>query len=792
MITSSSQPNKESDDSIDFKKYFFMVLANWHWFGVSLFVALGISWLVNRYTMPVYQVSGSLIINDDNRGKGLIGYENMIPGMENYRTQKTVLNEIEMLKSYTLTEKALDDLDFNITYIGVGRSGIKEAILYHNSPFIVIPDSVGDNLDNYPVFIDVLDKNKFEVTIDGEHKIKQIMNFGESFSSKAFNFKIILRDTINFSAERVYNKYYFKFNNPNSQVNKYRSLLNVNMNDSKKGSVLILSVVGNNPQQITDYLNKLMEKYISKGLADKNQTAINTVNFIDKQLEVLDSSLRLAEQDLKDFRLENRIVDISSENNAVFEHLSELQKAKISTELETRYLNYLEAYVRNRNSLNEIIAPSNIGIEDPTLNDLISQLNQSLSKKGELLFSVLPDNPKINLIDSKIEILREGLLDYINNLFKTHSIKISDIERQISIVEKEFEKLPETERMWVKIQRQFNVNDQIYTYWLQRRAESAIAKAANVADNKVVDYAKVENTILISPKKSSNNMRGMVIGLILPLALLIILDLSNNKITDRLQIEKKTSIPIISAIGHSSNKGEIPAFEAPKSALAESFRSLRTNLQYMLIEKDQKIVAISSTVSGEGKTFCSSNLAAIFAMAGKKTLLIGLDLRKPKVHKIFNLDNSNGISTCLIGKTSLSEIISPTKIDNLYIATSGPVPPNPAELLGSPAMSKLIDEARNNFDIIILDTPPFGMVTDGRIISRLSDLSLFIIRQNYSSLKVLDLLEEVNRQNDIGQMGLILNDISNKGSYGYGYRYYNYGSGYRYGYYNMYGDYHES
>lgn len=787
-----NQNINETDDSIDLKKYIYLVLANWYWFGLSLFISLGITYLVNRYTMPVYQVTGSLIINDDARGKGLSGYENMIPGMENYRTQKTVLNEIEMLKSYSLTQQALQDLDFNITYMGVGRSGFKEALLYHSCPFIVLPDSAGNYIENYPVFIDILNKRQYEVNIDGQYNISQIVNFGERFVKGPFSFTLILRDSLNFSTEKTYNKYYFQINNLNSLVNKFKSILTINMNDQKKGSVLILSVTGNNPYQITDYLNKLMDKYISKGLEDKNQTAINTVNFIDQQLEVLDTSLREAERDLKAFRLKNRLIDINSEKGAISDRLVELQNQKTMAELQTRYFNYLVEYLNNRNNMNQVVAPATIDITDPLLNTLIEELNKGLVEKSELLFTVLPGNPKITLANSKIETTREALLDNVNNLLKNHSIKISEINRQLEIADKEFEKLPETERMWINIQRQYTVNDQIYTYWLQKRAESAIAKAANVADNKIVDYAKVENAARISPKIQSNKLRGIIIGLALPLAILILLDLLNNKITDRSQIERKTSIPIISAIGHSENQSEIPAFENPKSALAESFRGLRTNLQYLLNEKDQKVLAISSTVSGEGKTFCSSNLAAIFAMAGKKTLLIGLDLRKPKVHKLFNIDNSTGISTCLIGKSTFSEIIVPALIENLFIAPSGPVPPNPAELLGTEKMNAIIQEARNNFDIIILDTPPFGMVTDGRIISRLSDLSLFIVRQNFSILRVLDLLEEVNKQNDIGQMGIIMNDISSKGSYGYGYRYYNYGTEYRYGYYNLYGNYHET
>jgi capsular exopolysaccharide synthesis family protein len=712
--------------------------------------------------------------------------------MEMYRTQKTVLNEMEILKSSALTERTLNDLDFNITYMGVGRSGFKEALLYNSCPFIVQTEGSDFNPENYPIFIDIVSKTHYEVVIDGQYNIKQKVAFGEKFSSDPFSFSVVLANPATFTLDNNYNKYYFQFNSTRALVNKFKSLLSISTNDLKRGSVLILSITGNSPQQITDYLNKLMEVYISKGLEDKNQTAINTVNFIDQQLNVLDTSLKAAEKNLQDFRLKNRLMNISQEGGSVYSKLESLQNEKITTELQTRYFTYLQEYVKNRNNLNQVLAPSIIDITDPILSTLVGELNTLLAEKSELLYTVQPGNPKISLIESKIESAREALLDNLNNLFKNHSIKISELEKQLALTEKEFDKLPETERIWISIQREYKVNDQIYTYWLQKRAESAIAKAANVADNKIVDFANVDNAALISPKARSNNMMGLIIGLAFPLAILILVDLLNNKISSRSQIERKTSVPIISTIGHSADSGEIPVFELPKSGLAESFRSLRTNLQYMMLNKEQKIIMITSTISGEGKTFCSTNLASIFAMAGKKTLLIGLDLRKPKVHKVFNLDNSTGISTCLLGTTSFDEIIKTSKIDNLFIAPAGPIPPNPAELLGSPAMEAIIAEARQKFDIIILDTPPFGVVTDSRLISRLSDLSLFILRQNYSTINVLELLQETYLKNEAGHMGLIINDIRNKGYYGYGYRYYNYGSDYRYGYYNTYGNYSES
>lgn len=784
----ANHTDRFEDDSVDLKKYFFGILANWYWFLISIFIGLGIAFLVNRYTMPVYKVSGSLMIADESRGGGLTGYENLIPGMEIYRTQKLVLNEIEKLKSFELTKQTLNKLSFDITYMGVGRSGFKEAILYNDCPFIVIPDSARNNIKNYPVYIDILSKTHYMIIVDDKYKIREKIAFGENFKSDHFNFRIILKDSINFSPEDVYSKYYFKFNSSNTLINSYRGRLGIVTNDARRGSVLFISISGNNPHQISDFLNKLMEGYIEKGLQDKNETAKRTVEFIDNQLAILNDSLQDAEEKLQDFRLENKLIDLKSEGYLVSTKYQELQSEKAISELQKNYYNYLKGYITDRNNLNQVVVPSIMDIADPVLSQLLLELNELLADKNELIFTLQPEepiDPKISLVDSKIETLRKGLLDNINSLLERNKLKIEDINKQLLSAEKELIKFPVTERKYIGIERQYKVNDQIYTYLLQKRAESDIALAANVSDNKILDRARAENAILISPQRKTNIILGFLIGILLPLGLLILLDLLINKITSRSDVERKTSIPIISTIGHSTESSDIPVFERPKSALAESFRGLRTNLQYLLRENDQKIITITSTISGEGKTFCSTNLAAIFAMAGKKTLLLGLDLRKPQIHKIYNLDNEAGISTYLIGKTKIKEIIKNTQIENLSIITAGPIPPNPAELLEGPLLSDLLKYTRENYDIAILDTPPFGMVTDARLVARLSDLTLFILRQNYSTINILDLLEEVYQQKEIGKMGIIMNDIKNRGYYGYGYRYLNYGYSYQYGsYYN--------
>lgn len=772
--------NPFEEDTLDFKKYLYLILTNWYWFLISIFVGLGVAYLINRYTMPVYRATSSIMLNEGTSSKGLSGYENLIPGMEIYAQRKYVINEMEVLRSYSLANRALLDLDFNITYIGVGRSGIKEVVLYKNCPFYVELDSSKSSIFNFPIEIDLLNKNECEIYIGNEYDIRERVKYGEFFSSDVLNCRIFLKDPENFK-EKNYNKYKVFLNSLNGLSNLYKNRLGITSNDERRGSVLFLSMIGSNSEQAVNYLNTLMDVYIQQGLEEKNQTATNTVKFIDEQLSVIDDSLQQTEMDLQNFRLTNNLISISTEGQMIYEKLGNLEYRKAELDLKDRYFQYLKTYVKDKNNVNELVVPSTIDISDALLGSLITQLNEFFVEKEELLQTVQKESSQIQVIENKIASTRSALAENIEYLIKNNDIARSQVDLELKKVNSSLKSLPVTERKYIGLQRDYNVNDQIYTYLLEKRAESAIAVASNVADNKILDHARTDNVTKISPKTRTNYMLGLLGGIGIPLALIILFELSNTKITDRNDIDKRTKIPVVAHIGH-SEKGDIPVFENPKSSLSESFRGLRTNLQYLLRDSDQKVITVSSTISGEGKTFVSLNLATIFSLSGRKTLLVGLDLRKPKLHRVFNLDNNEGLSSFLIGKSKYSDIIHETKVSNLYMAPSGPVPPNPAELLETREMLVFLEKVRKEFDIIVLDTPPFGVVTDSLLVGRKSDANLFVVRQNYSDRDVINLMNEIQTQQGLSNLGIVFNDLKLSGYYRSGYKYYNYNYTYRYGY----------
>jgi len=775
--------NVSEEEQLDIKRLIFRVLGNWYWFAISIFAFLFIAYLINRYSEQVYSVTSSVIVKDDDNSKGFSGAENLIQGLKLVRNTKSVQNEIGILQAYTLALQTVSELpDFNVTYVAVGRRSIKEQKLYTNSPFKVNLDTSKVNMLNYPVFINILSKDKYQLEIDDGMGVSQTMKFGQQFTNDAFSFSIALRRPDDYTDDLVGRRYYFVINDLNALAIAYQAKVTVTLND-KKGSILTLVSTGYVAEQEADYLNKLMEVYINRGLEEKNQIAENTVKFIDVQLADMTDSLRRAEVRLQDFRTDNKVIDLNKEGSLLFDQIKTLQNDKGIFQLKGRYYAYIKKYLSDRESLNYLVAPSAMGVEDPQLGLLLDEINKTYIERAELKASVKQGNPGLEQLNIRLENLRSSLSEKVNSLIATNLVAQQDVDGRLLKVDAEVLKLPGNERLLIGFERDFDLIDKMYTYLQEKRAEAAIAKASNIPDNKVLDAALPQNATIIKPKKSMNYLIALFMGGALPLVILLLMDFLNDKLLDLKEISRQTKAPVIGTMGHNRYPSNLPVIDKPKSTLAESFRGLRTNLQYLLREPDQKVIAVTSSLSGEGKTFMAINLAAIVAMTGKKVLLLGLDLRKPKLQKLLGLETTLGVSTYLIGRNSAEEIAMPTSMKNLFFAPSGPIPPNPAELLGSERMAALMTWARANFDYIIVDTPPVAIVTDAFLIARFADANLFVVRYGYSSKEVIKLVDDIYTHREFKNLALVVNDFQPKRSYGYGYNYrYSYGYSYSYSY----------
>ena len=783
-----TQPNFPEDDNLDLKRYISLFISNWYWFAVALFISLTIAYAINRYSEKIWTVSSTLLIKDDQLGGALSSAGSIIPGGDIFRSQQNLKNEMGILRSFMLNYKVMGGLeDFHVVYIGVGRRGIVESRMYKSSPFKVIYDSLDLQVKGVRIRVELLSDTMFRLGINGNPNSKRNMRFGERFNEQGFDFTIVPR----FPGGKLlgYNSsdnYSFYFTDTESLANEYRSKLNVAPIE-KDASLVTLSVSGVAPEQEADYLNKLMDVYISYGRENKTETAKNTIDFIEEQIKIISDSLKVTEVSMAQFRKNNSYFYPSSEGSIIRNKLEGFDNEKAGFELQLQYYNYLSEYLKLKNTGESIISPSAIGITDPLLLGLVNKLSEMQKERANLGFNFEINQPAIELMDRQADEAREALKENVKDGMAGIRLSISELDKKIAAIETELKILPATEMEFVKVQREFDINNTVYTYLLEKRAETGIARASIVSDNRKIDDASQFRAGLVKPKERKNSIIALILGFLLPMAAIILIDYFNDKVIDKHDIEKTTKVPVIGYISHSEEKSEIAVAEKPASALAESFRAIRTALKYYTKENEKPVISVSSTISSEGKTFISINLAAITAMLGKKVLLIGLDLRKPRISKVFEFDDSPGLSTYLSGNCKFEDVIKQTQIKNLYYAPSGPIPPNPSELIETELMRKFMKTVKSDFDFIIIDTPPVAIVTDALLLTQYVDINLFIVRQRYTSRNTLEIIEQFYRQGELKNLAIVINDINLSGYYGYGIRYgYSLGYGYSYGY-NYYG-----
>jgi capsular exopolysaccharide synthesis family protein len=793
-ITPQNYPFDSLDeDNIDIKRYISLFISNWYWFAGALLIAMGLAYGINRYSEKIYTVSSSLLIKDDQIASTTSSISNVIPGGDIFRSQQNLINEMGILRSYSLNYKVMEDLpEFQVVYVSVGRRGIVETRMYKNSPFKIIYESIDSQPHGVKIGIKILSEEKFILSIDSELRGQNVEyneehSFGDRFNDYGFDFVVEKR----FPGTPVIedegsNNYWFYFVGKDELASQYRNKLNVAPIE-EEASLVSLSVSGSNVNQESDYLNKLMDVYIRYGLENKNQTADSTIKFIEGQISVIVDSLTIAERQLESFRQANRFINISSEGNYIQNRLERFENEKAALELQKRYYEYLKEYLESKSIDGTIISPSVMGITDQVLIKLVNDLLEIHNQIAEIGFNINNEQGAYNLVTQHLEQTRLALKENIDNGLSGLDLSIIEVNKRIESVDKELANLPSTERQLINIERNFDLNNTVYTYLLEKRSESEIARASNVSDNRIIDKAAWHSTTLIRPKKRQNTLIAISLGLILPAIALIVLDFLNDKILDKKDIERRTKVPIVGYISHNDIDSNLPVLEKPGSALAESFRSVRTAIKYFVNDEDKAVIAVSSTISSEGKSFISANLATIIAMLGKKVLLVGLDLRKPRLGRVFSSSDDIGMSTFLSKNSNFHDIIKSTHVENLSIVQSGPIPPNPAELIEGDRMRLFIEQAKEMFDYIVFDTPPVGIVTDTLLLSPYVNMNLFIVRQRYSARNTLELIEQLREQGQIKNMGIVINDIKLTGYYGYGIRYGGYSYGYHYGY-NYYGN----
>jgi len=469
-------------------------------------------------------------------------------------------------------------------------------------------------------------------------------------------------------------------------------------------------------------------------------------------------------------------MNIDFQSQQAYQQLERLQNQKAELILKQKYYSYLQNYLTENRNLQDLISPSSMGIEDQLLNNLILELTRLYSEKVDVMVNSKRDNPYLESVEMKIENQQETLLENIENSLDRAKISLTDINERIDKLTAEVQTLPQTERKLFSYQREFQLHDALYTFLLQKRSEMQIAKASNFPEHEVIDYPRAIKNSLVAPDKKMIYLLSFFLGLAVPVSFILLIDYFNDKVTELNHVEKITDYPVMGNIFRNTENTQMVLNHVPNSIIAESFRSLRTNILYDNKKKSPPVMMITSTMQGEGKSFVSLNLATAFALYNTKVLLLSFDLRKPSVSKLLDLHNEKGLSTYLSNNCDLENIIFQTEIKNLWTIPSGPIPPNPSELIASEKTNQLFNDLRKKFDYIIIDTPPIGIVTDALMLEKYSDINLFIVRHNHTKKRMLSNLLLNLKKKNITNVNLVINDINLKTrsyeySYGYGYGY---------------------
>ena len=769
----------EQDDEIDLKRLLFLLIRKWYWLVMGLFLGITGAYLFVKYTPDKYQVNTSLLVTDESKGFDL---ENLfMDGMMGSSGKASLQNELEFLRSYTLNHQAVDNLNWQTFW--QKKNLIIWNGIYLNEPFILNKSGEGLNPAGIPIYITPLSETEYEISVDGEIKLEgqnvkiefsEIAKYGEPFRNEYFNFTLTPKEN---SSDLPGEWYRFSFINKSKLTTDY--LKRVTTDYGKESEVIKLSVESTEPLRDIHYLNELVRVYLKLKLNLQTQTQKRSLDFIDSQLSGISSDLTAAENTFTEFRSKNQIIDLSSQGSLIMEQLKEIEQEKSQMQMQLDYFKNLQRYLGNIQSADQLVAPSVVGITDATLNALVLKLSELYSRRKVLAFSAYENNPSLILLNQEIEQVNQQLREILVNLIDNTQLSVNTLNLRYTRINNQLNNMPEQEQQLINIQRQYELTNEIYTYLLQRRAELEISLAAAIVDIQVIDPAQFERLIPLNKSPMLILLIGAFLGLLLPGVLILLVDLLDNSIHLQEDIEKLTPLPILGNVLHSTDKSELVVIHHPRAPITESYRTIRTNLQFKLQDK-QKVIGLHSVQPGEGKSFNATNLACIMAMNDKKTVIIGVDMRKPRLNNIFNLANTKGLSNYLAGRYGTKEIIQQTEIDNLSLIASGPIPPNPAELIERPAFSQLLEELKAQFDYIIIDNAPVSRVTDGLITSRHSDLNLFILRYGVSKKSQLKFINDIARQGTMHNPAFIINDIKlNRFGYGYGHSYqYAYGKGY--------------
>lgn len=764
----------DSQEKKETKNFFLKYLKQWPWFLALSAVGVILSYFLYKNSPTYYEVKSRILVKTEDRSlSNLLSFDSP---MRNTAINTNIESQLGILKSYTLFNEAVKNLNWETSWYK--KELLYNRELYKSNAFELQVPPNALNAKNVLVEITVLSDNEYllkskgEIYLNGYQQLIDIekpVKFGEPFVNEFFNFTLIKGSAM------VDEVYYLNFNNVQSLTNQYLRKTVISQ-ENINSDIITIVIQGENIRKEVDFINELNNVFINFGINNKSLNSENSIKFIDAQLDRIQGSLSAAENRFTNYRKNNQAMNLGQEAQMVYSKLEEIENERYLTELQINYYNELKEYLNDSKKIEEMVNPSIIGIDDPSLNSMLTRLMELYGRREVLTLSVQDNSPSLILIDKEIKITRDGLEETLKNQLKTTESKLQSLNERFNVIQTRLSRLPETEKQLIGIQREFDLNNELYTYMMQKKAEASITKASIAPEVQVMDPAIPEASTFVGPNFKIYILGGFVGGFLLPFVFITLVGFFNNKIETREEVEILSRIPLLEGIILHKYKEILPVIHHPRSGIAESFRGLKSNLNTLLEQSGAKVISINSLIPGEGKSFISSNFAAILAKTNKKILLIGADLHKPTLHKYLDVKESNGLSNYFQNENSFQDIITASFIPNLYFIQAGPIPNNPSELLDNSKFELLVEEARKMFDYIIIDNAPILLVPDAILTSSFSDISLFVLRINFSHKDQIKQINKIVEFNRITNAALIINEAPDRG-YGYGKKYWKKGYG---------------
>lgn len=776
MATGFKMQNNNGGEEINLVKVLNLFRKKWYFLVVALVISLIACKLYLRYAPPAYLSTATIRIEEEQNPTQGLG---LLESLGNFSSN--IQSEIRMLRSRSLAMRALKEMDVNAMYYLVGTIVTAE-MHREDTPFVVQYDTTGNIIYNRKFSVFYLGGNKFRLQLSDEKNASDgVYYFGEEVDFNGFKFKIYKRDTPRYRLTPGL-EYRWEAVKWNSLLGRAQNGLRVEQTGHLV-PILRISCEDQVPKFTAEIINTLLDVYQLQDIEIRTQAANQQLEFIRSQVDTIKISVEKAERILQGFKRDNEFFGVEQRLTNDLEKVKENELMLTQNQMALRQIKQLEKEIDDSNSL--LTFPFSLeGNNDPILFALINSYNEIVQEKLSALQSYQETHPRIVEMNSKMVEFRKAIKESVQSIKTKTESSVQYFGGLVEVSKRELLDLPETQRQYLSHTREYQVQEKILSTLLEKQAEAQIAKASIVSPVRIVDRALVPISP-VSPNHRNVYIIGGGLGFCLGILAILLTGMLNTTLTYREEIENTSLTPIIGVVRKSSKSinqkfPKLIVNESPKSSLAESIRAIRTNLQFISPDKPTKIIAITSTVSGEGKSFITINLGGIIAMLDLKVVILDLDLRKPKLHYSFDDDNSKGVSTYLVGKSTLDEILLPTPIDNLKIITSGPIPPNPAELVQSPRMQELLDRLAEQFDYILIDTPPIGLVTDGATLIKKSDISLYVIRAEYSKRSFANLPDQLVDEHQIKNLYIVFNSVSASGRRygGYGYKVYSYGGYY--------------